>query len=353
MTYKQEPPFAVQIELVEGCNLRCSFCGLNGIRGKDNDYKTMQPRQLGHIIEQIVEAGWNPRIEFAMHGEPTMHPNYVQMIAVARKYGPNLHLMMTSNGGGLLPNPGAEKNIGDLFKAGLNVLALDNYENVKIVPKIMDLLTATSLSYIHGATVDDLKEQNYICFEGDNIRVYAYPRHKEGNPHMRRKAHERVLTIVRDISKADKGTHSRLANHAGAAAPLSDKMAGKRCAKPFREMSIRWNGNVAICCDDWRGVYKCGNVLEDGLLKVWHSVNFRAARRKLYHGMRDFGPCLGCTARSYRVGLLPDKKGVVKLPKPDDTDLQVIKIATSGDPYTKPVLRPWESGATKASSGKA
>ena len=32
---KQQPPFCIQIELTEGCNLACSFCGIAGIR--DNE----------------------------------------------------------------------------------------------------------------------------------------------------------------------------------------------------------------------------------------------------------------------------------------------------------------------------
>ena len=28
----QEPPFCIQFELTEGCNLACSFCGIQGIR---------------------------------------------------------------------------------------------------------------------------------------------------------------------------------------------------------------------------------------------------------------------------------------------------------------------------------
>jgi MoaA/NifB/PqqE/SkfB family radical SAM enzyme len=332
MTYKQEPPFAVQIELVEGCNLRCAFCGLNGIRGKDNNYKCMEPGQLANIVEQIVEAGWSPRIEFAMHGEPTQHPVYSHMIEVARKHGPELHLMMTSNGSGLLRKPGAVENILTLFQSGLNVLALDNYESVNFVPKLLERL---------GDADDKISNK---LFDDLNLQLYDYPKEKAGNPHSRRKPFERILTVIRDISKADKGTHSRLSNHAGAAAPRTDSHMGKRCAKPFRELSIRWDGSVAICCDDWRGVYKCGNVVKDGLIDVWNGPSFVAARKKLYHGLRDFGPCKGCNARSYRVGLLPDKKGAVKLPKPDAKDLTTIEQSIAGPPLTTPVLRPWEKG---------
>jgi radical SAM protein with 4Fe4S-binding SPASM domain len=107
-------------------------------------------------------------------------------------------------------------------------------------------------------------------------------------------------------------------------------------------MSIRWDGSVAICCNDWRGTYKAGNVVEDGLVEVWNSAAMDAARRKLYHGMRDFGPCKGCNATSYRVGLLPDKMGKVDLPKPTPRDRDLINRALAGKPYTVAVLRPWE-----------
>jgi MoaA/NifB/PqqE/SkfB family radical SAM enzyme len=138
--YRQEPPFAVQMELAEGCQLRCTFCGLNGIRGKDNDFKFMTIDTIRSVARQMTEAGWNSRVEFAMHGEPTMHPDYVGMIAAFREEAPKLQLMMTSNGGGLLRKPGIEENVLALFRAGLNVLALDDYEGIRIVGKVRDTM---------------------------------------------------------------------------------------------------------------------------------------------------------------------------------------------------------------------
>ena len=120
-------------------------------------------------------------------------------------------------------------------------------------------------------------------------------------------------------------------------------MMGQRCHRPFREIFVRWDGNVAVSCDDWRGEYQCGNVVTDGLLGVWHSEAFEAARRKLLRGERDFGPCNGCTARSFRVGLLPDKKGQDWMEEVDDETRAVIAKTLAKGPLTKPVLRPWET----------
>jgi MoaA/NifB/PqqE/SkfB family radical SAM enzyme len=321
----QEPPNAVQIELVEGCNLRCTFCGLSGIRGKDNAYKYMEAATLSSLCRQMTACGWNPRVEFAMHGEPTMHPDFVKMVGVARASSPDWSIMMTSNGGGLLRKPGPAHHVGALFGAGLNVLALDDYEGANIVSKIRAALRDERN---HGGTAE--------------FTAYEYPKQREGNPHVRRRPGDRHLVFVQDIGSAKEGTHSQLNNHAGSGAPPLEEPMEARCAKPFRELSVRWDGSVAVCCNDWRGVYQCGNVVRDGLDAVWNGPAMGAARQMLYHANRDFGPCRGCDAVSYRVGLLPDKFGLETLPRPGAQTLKDIKTALAGEPYARAVLREWE-----------
>lgn len=315
--YRQEPPFAMQVELVEGCPLRCSFCGLNGIRGPapHHDYKFVTSTTVECLLHRLETSGWAPRIEFAMHGEPSVHPRLLEILKQFREHlGSKSHLMMTSNGAGFVRSP--SETVPEALEF-LNVLALDQYEGVSFVSKILE---------------------NY----GGSPAPLFYPENPRGNPHRRRKPAEHDLVIVQDISEATKGTHSSLNNHCGAGAPLDTSMVNQRCAKPFREISIRWDGNVAICCNDWRGTYVCGNIEQQSLDEIWNGLAFQAARRKLYHRQRDFGPCLGCNAASYRVGLLPDKKGKVTLPVPTQKDQQAIAQAMGHGPLALPVLRPWE-----------
>lgn len=309
----QDPPFCVQVELVEGCNLRCTFCGLNGIRGKENNFKFMTVKTAVKVSKQLEIHKWNSRLEFAMHGEPTLNSHIVPIVRTFRRARPNASMMITTNGAGFLKDVGL---IDELLRYA-NVIAMDDYANVNIVDRV--------LSRYSG-----------------NHRVEYYPDNKDANPHTRRGKSERLLVVVRDISEETKGTHSTLNNHAGAGAPPNRKADGKRCAKPFREMSIRWDGSVAVCCNDWRGYYGCGNLLDQDLGDIWNGPEFRAARRKLYHGQRDFGPCNGCDALSYRPGLLPDHKGQLELVEPTAEDLNTIETVLARKPYTKPVLRTWE-----------
>ena len=311
------------MELTEGCNLACSFCGIQQIRdngadgpswthGKNSkEYKFMTKETLYSIINTVKNSNWNPRFEFAMHGEPTMHPEYKEFIHIVRTSLPKASIMMTSNGGGLLGDVNTKVN--ELMEAGLNILFLDNYERIRIVDKI--------------------KEK----YNGP-YQVIEYPQNPEGNPHKRKKPHEKIIVVGADLTIATSGTHAQVSNHAGSAFPLNHKQQGKRCAKPFRELSVRWDGNVAICCNDWTGIYKCGNVNDYAKIDdLWNNDAFYSARVKLYHGQRDFGPCNGCDNTTIRNGLLPDRMGKQDMPLPDKTTNYFIDKACGGNSYTKAV----------------
>jgi radical SAM protein with 4Fe4S-binding SPASM domain len=329
---KQPPPYCIQLELTEGCNLACSFCGIasirdNGANGPTNTrgkssppYRFLSLRDAYVIAVKISNAvaqhKWNPRIEMAMHGEPTMNPQYKAIVQILRDHLPKTHLQMTTNGGGLLSGE-LNKNINELMQSGLNVLLLDNYEGIKICDKVREKYKGP-----------------YPLFE--------YPLDKKSNPHRRRKFSDHDIVITQDIAVASQGNHATLNNHAGAAFPRNKRAEGKRCAKVFREISIRWDGNVAICCNDWPGYYRCGNILNSSLEEVWQSSPFIAARKKLYHGERDFGPCDGCDALSYRPGLLPDAKGKESYEQPRKSDLEAIKYALQRGPFTSAISRPWK-----------
>jgi len=320
--YKQEPPFAIQVELSEGCNLACDFCGLQGIRtAKVKNFKFMKVSTAYRLAKQIKDAGWTSRIEFAMHGEPTMNPQWIEIIGVFRDILPNNQLMMTSNGGGLLGKPGPLWKLNAAFQAGLNIFAFDAYESVELANKIMK-----PISKVNDRIFD----------------IHWYPK-ENISPHSRYPKSTKKFIHIQDISKASEGTHSTLSNHAGAAFPPNQEGHGKRCAKPFRELSVRWNGAIALCCNDWRGVYKIGTILKSRIDQLWNSKRFDAARRYLIKGDRaSLQPCDGCDAVSYRVGLLPDKKGKDRLPNANKLTQQIVKEATSGRSLTAKVKRPWE-----------
>lgn len=337
----QEPPFSISLELSEGCNLACPFCGIAGIQERPGaGFKFMSEEVIESAMSQVAALDWSARIGFAMRGDPTMHPDYARMVQITTEHRPRSSKLLLTNGGGLLRKPGPAANIEALFGAGLTALGLDHYQNVGFVPKIKRAL-AQSLG------VTELESgMRYTLLGGTEFAFFMYPEDPEGNPHKRHRPGTHTLIEIRDPSwteKTDKkGNHNRLSNHAGAGAPPNDRMIDKRCALPFRQMAIRWNGDVAACCNDWRGEYKCGNVLREGVEAIWQSNAMGALREMLMQGRAGVTPCEGCDHRSYRNGLLPDLLGKGKVHKPDAQTREHVAEALAGGSYTEPVLRPWE-----------
>lgn len=322
MSYKQEAPFTIQIELAEGCNVRvprsdgtkglCEHCGLNAIRDGVGDYEFMTLDTASAVASQIERAGWNSQLLFAMHGEPSMNPHMIDIISIFRAHLPKAYMVMLSNGGGFI-KPGRLEGI---FAAGLNVLALDDYEGAGLVER--------------------------IPFENCPVPIRHYPADKSANPHHR--TNKQFLVKIDDIVSATKGNHSVLNNHAGSGMPPNRDYWGKKCAKPFREVGVRWDGTVSGCCVMWRNEVEAGNIHALPLDEIWQNEVFGAMRRILITGARsEIGACAKCDHPSYRVGLLPDKFGKQRLPMYTKEDVDTIRLAeTVRQTITPIVFRKWE-----------
>ena len=327
MTYRQAPPFSMQIEATEGCNLRCGFCGIRGIREKgttgelSGPFHFMTVTTARSLASQLRQMDWNCRLEFAMHGEPTMNPDLPEIIHEFRAARPRSSIMVTTNGIPMLKS--LKARVHELFAAGVNTIAVDDYAPHRVAPALRELMP-----------------------------VIEYPADRNGNPHVR--FHGQRVVIVADIAQAETGTHATLNNHAGSAAPPTDRMVTKVCTLPFRELSVRFDGSIALCCNDWRGQYRVGDAAD--LDAAWHGPEMTAARRLLLHeGRRDITPCAGCDYRGTRVGLLPqpDGGGKDELGPVTDADRAVARDLSRAPTLTPVVLRRWEVSAGAAESRAA
>lgn len=324
MPRKQDPPYSIQIELNEGCNLGCNFCGLRGMRENGTKpWKRMKRDTAQRIIEEIKRVGWHSRIIFSMHGEPTLNPNVVKIIAMFRKALPTTVMSMMSNGYGIVHGFGdisteqtISERVGKLMGAGLNDLIIDYYSAKGDAKTIEDALKGSEFKIEHLAP----KVPLYSPRAGHFRVLFNPPIQKEG------------------------AINRHLCNHCGAAGPLDMSYQGKRCARPFRELSIRYDGSVAICCNDFRGEYPIGNIMDQSIEDIWYSKRFEAARILLYAGQRSFKPCLGCNALSHRVGLLPDGRGKQDMPEATEKILQYAKKVSEDNKHFCDTIykRPWE-----------
>ena len=314
--YIQHEPFLIEIEPTEGCNLGCHFCGLRGIRKNGTKpwlHLTVENAKI--IAEKIAKENWNSRIVFCGHGEPTLNKNLVEIIRVFREVLPKNPFCLITNGAG--------------FKNG-------NFEIKKFLNEMEELQLNSFIMDVYSGNGD------WNVLDGIDREVVVIGHDKV--PFNYTKLPMRVALYPMDMD-SDHSILRSLSNHCGAAAPLDFNRKNTKCVKPFRELFIRWDGTVALCCDDFRGQYYVENALNDISLKeIWNHPKFQAARIMLYNGKRTIKPCLGCSCPPVRAGLLPDPSAKDKNVMPEVTEEieKVFKSAYKEEGSTTIIRRKWE-----------
>lgn len=321
--YKQRFPCLVEIEPVEGCNLGCSFCGLRGIRKHGTrPWKMMDVETAETIARKIADEGWRSRISFCGHGEPTINPDLLKIIAVFRQYLPDNDFSILTNGYGFR---------NEVFDIN------DFYEEVCRL------------------CVNDIIFDVY-AEDGDWRAIYRLPEEVLSNVRTmgvddtfrnagRKRRQTRIMLYPLEVEKK---SLRKMQNHCGAAAPLDYRREHTVCTKPFRELFIRWNGRVALCCDDFRGQYFIDDATRTDrtLDEIWNDERFQAARIRLFNRDRTFKPCYGCDNPPNKAGFLPDITGgrdKDKMPKEITEEvIQVTKEAYLPEGLTTIFRRKWE-----------
>ena len=300
-------PWSFQIELVEGCNRRCSFCGIHAIRKPgDNHLLFMDLSLLESICKQINL--WRPRarVELDLNGEPSLHPQFFEALAMIRRCAPGISIQVSTNMHKAFEDKPCEW-LHLCFEAGANMVVANCYES-----RFFDQLT---LAHRLG------KLQHQVGPEVDVVDFYHdNPKHVSMYHNHGPKA--RILFLLDSLETVHLKTSipaSKLLNNQGGSTPTENlnELVGtprpqlplhKPCTRVYREMVIAWNGLVPICCYDWTNALVFGDARQTPIQKLWHSQLWHEVRGLLSRTYtdRNFSPCQGCDyPGGFRVGLLP------------------------------------------------
>ena len=322
-------PNSLQIELVQGCNRQCNFCGVQGMEHKIHfTTKEILTRQL----ELISKAPYQPRIQLIGHGEPTLHPKFFSCVKMIRKALPKHYIQVYTNGY-LIRKDLA--NVCKMFESGINDITLDEYKDSKFD--------------------DESITQLLQDFEQNTGIHVNFVRMGKGIPLYGPKTHTKYrLLIVPAIDESKIAISRSLNNHCGAGLPPNKKLKDRPCTRIFRELIFRWDGWADLCCADYRGHYPVVNVMDESvscLDDIWRHPRLESARRVLYHDHRVFFPCNMCDLLPIREGLLPDYKGQQRLEEPTEEDYQIVTEKHETLSVMSP--RPWELKKGKYVNGEA
>lgn len=230
---------SLQVENTSHCNAHCLFCPHSNLR--ENGFMTDE------LYEKIIdEASQLPNLQSfipMLTGEPFLDKKYIDKLKLAREKLPNADIEIYTNGS-LLTDEVIEqlKEIPGLrFSISVNglkpetrrrMMGLDDYWEVIRALKAME---RAGIKY--RATM-----VAYPDIDREEIRAFI----ESG------------------------GTAIQYQSWAGIQYPY-DRKRWTSCARVINMMTIRYNGNVCLCCFDPEGDVSFGNLNEQTIEEVWHS----------------------------------------------------------------------------------
>ena len=231
----------VLIETRTDCNNHCPFCP-HAFNNKP--LGIMEWECYTTIIDQLCEIQYNGRVALMLSNEPLLETRLEKMIEYAKDKSQRFFIDITTNGR-LLTVPMVDK----LFKLGLDNININDYRGDR------DIYPDRWSSYL---------EPVFMAY-GNNPKVsFKRRRLDESLPNY-------AGNIPQEFEPDDFGF----------------------CNYPFRKLTIAYNGDILLCCDDFMYDTCFGNVMKDSLIDSWNAKSYNDYRWALLENKR-IGLCSAC-----------------------------------------------------------
>ena len=238
----------IEIETINRCNGVCDFCPVNRTRDP-RPYKSMSDEMFYSIVRQLHDLNYSGQICLFSNNEPLLDKRVVKFYSHVREALPKARLVLFTNGTLL-----TLEMFGELMKS-LDSLIIDNY-------------VKDSDNYQLSRPVQEL----YDRF-GRDAR------------------YNKVEILIRDVNEV---LFTR-----GGNAPNRTKLLRATncpCTLPYRQMVIRPDGKISLCCADTLGEMTLGDVEKMSLVEIWNNDMYKRIRADLLKGRASVKLCSGCDA---------------------------------------------------------
>ena len=279
-------PTKISFETGNICNLKCPLCPTNDEEEKGVEKGFMSFKTFKAVFDKV--SPFVKTIDLFNWGEPFLNKDISGMIEYARKKKPDVRIFIDSN-----LNVLSDDQVDSFVRYGLDVLKVscdgatqEIYEKYRVGGDL-----DTVISNIKRIQ----KKKDELGFEKPRIiwkyLVFNHNQHEVSEAG--RKAAE--LDISFEASGMRVNCGKEIFENVEASVDrdrewipdsseynnYQDLNAGKKtCVKPWRTLTVNWNGDVVPC----GAVYDCknnsfGNLEKESFMKVWNSPSFIASRK--------------------------------------------------------------------------
>ena len=305
----QPLPSVVYIEPTNFCNFLCPFCPLgNQEKNTDSPNKMMDMKVYEKIILNLKELVFKhdkkiDKIQLYKYGEPLLHPDFSQMVKMAKEADIAHSIETTTNGSIISPRLAEE-----ILEAGLDVIRI-SVEHIED-----DYYKGLSRGRMTYSTIKDkVRKLHSLKMKGDyDLHIHV----KILGSLLSNEQIERFITDYMDI--ADSWNVDAIMP---AKDPINNdyiklsKLEDSRivCYDIFNKLNINYDGTISTCCVDWCYEIVVGDVNVETVEEIWNGKRFNDFRVKHLQGKRcEIEKCATCDY----IGVLPniDEKRESMLP---------------------------------------
>jgi radical SAM protein with 4Fe4S-binding SPASM domain len=260
----------VYVEITKACNLKCKFCPSQ----YNNSHKYLSFDEFKHIIDEIKD--YTNGIYLHVLGEPLLHPELFDFIDYASKY---LKVSLTTNGH-LIKKHYLRLANSPLYVLNISLQSLIHSNNAEIEEyfKMLDLLIKERKNKlpIHLRIWNDKGDNNTSKLNNkldELIKKYHFAEYPYVN-----------------ISVAEEFDWPNITDE--------DNIVNCSCLGGKSQMGILVNGDITICCLDYLGHTKLGNIYESKFSDILNNELYQ----NVLKGWNDLRPyfdlCKKCTYRN-------------------------------------------------------
>lgn len=269
----------INLELSYECNRKCDYCPVS-FSDRQNSQSYMKENLIEKVCKELSEIRYDNKISLNLYNEPLLDKKLADKICTIRKYLPAAHIGFNSNGDFLrLPL------LKDLSNSGLNHICVTlhplpnvNQDNTIIQRRLLKVLKRLEYNFIDDELDISFIELNnsFSCYvEGVRILIQWPDWRKDGT--------NRGGTLENNSAEVNKRVSP--------------------CARPFREFTIFYDGNVQPCCESFHdnkfNLENVGNISDQNLFDLYTSKKLNQMRRSLYDFSEKTGICSECTVRDF------------------------------------------------------